>query len=74
MDKNCHSVTSGCSELMCSINICGLSQRSHFMLNKYIYDKDIAVIGIQETGKVDKTQNRSLHNMKSFWDTNDQDI
>ena len=23
--------------------------------------------------KVDKTQNRSLHNMKSFWDTNDQD-
>ena len=35
---------------ICTINICGLSQRSNMMLSKFAYDNSIYVFGIQETG------------------------
>ena len=65
-------VTSGSKGLFCSINICGLSHRSHFMLNKYIFDKDIAVLGLQETGLLESSQYRDLINMTTYVDTNKQ--
>ena len=46
MDNSNSRVVNGYSEIVCSINICGLSQRSHFMLNKYISDKNIAILGL----------------------------
>ena len=43
----------GTSTGMCSINICGLSYKSNLMLQKYIVDQKIGVIGFQETGTND---------------------
>lgn len=55
---------------LCSINICGLSQRSHMMLNKFVFDNDILLLAVQETGK--NQQYKTLNNMKTFEDTNNQ--
>ena len=52
----------------CTINICGLSQRSNMMLSKYASDNDILLFGVQETGS--SSQWKSLTNMKTFEDTN----
>ena len=57
---------------ICTINICGLSQRSNMMLNKYIYDKNIMVLGVQETGNLKKSRYRYLNEMNTFVDTNEQ--
>ena len=38
---------------MCSINICGFSDRSKFMLNKYEDLKGYDVVAMQETGTDD---------------------
>ena len=51
----------------CTINICGLSQRSNMMLSKYASDNDILLFGVQETGS--SSQWKSLTNMKTFEDT-----
>ena len=55
---------------LCTINICGLSQRSNMMLGKFTHDKDILLLGVQETGT--NKQWRSLPNMKTYIDTNNQ--
>ena len=57
---------------LCSINICGLSQRSHMMLNKYVYDKDILLLSIQETGDLKNSRYKYLNDMNTFEDTNHQ--
>ena len=36
---------------LCTINICGMSERSQFMLNKYVSDNNILLLSVQETGK-----------------------
>ena len=54
---------------MCSINICGLSDRSKLMINKYNYLKKFDIVKIQETG-TDKIEKLSLHNMKMISDSN----
>ena len=55
---------------ICTINICGLSQRSHMMLNKYVFDNDIILLSIQETGR--NQEYKKLDNMKTYEDTNNQ--
>ena len=52
----------------CTINICGLSQRSNMMLDKYASDNDFLLIGVQETGA--GNQWKTLSNRKTFHDTN----
>ena len=55
---------------LCTINICGLSQRSQMMLNKYVYDNDIVLLSVQETGT--NKDFKMLDNMKTYEDTNQQ--
>ena len=55
---------------LCTINICGLSERSHMMLNKYVCDNNIALLSVQETGT--NKDFKKLDNMKTFEDTNHQ--
>ena len=37
----------------CTLNICGLSTRSKFTLNKFIDDEKIKILALQETGSTD---------------------
>ena len=58
MDSNKHKTTSGNTVLssivnMCSINICGMSDRSRFVLDKFCYDKSIDILAVQESTTVD---------------------
>ena len=54
---------------LCSINIDGLSSKSRFMLDKYIYDENIDILCVQETGQHD-IEKIKLTNMKTILDTN----
>ena len=54
---------------LCTINICGLSNRSRFVLNKFIETENIEVLAVQETGTVD-TSKLELNNMSIICDTN----
>lgn len=54
---------------ICSINICGLSNRSKLMLDKYANDEKVDILLVQESGSKDKSE-ISLTNMKTFMDTN----
>ena len=47
---------------ICSINICGLSGKSKFMLEKYVEQNDIDILAIQET----KTADSDILNMKNM--------
>ena len=40
-----------------SINICGMSERSQFMLNKYVFDQNISILAVQETGESSSSRN-----------------
>ena len=58
MDSNKHKTTSGNTVLssivnMCSINICGMSDHSRFVLDKFCYDKSIDILAVQESTTVD---------------------
>ena len=55
---------------LCTINICGLSQRSHMMLDKYAHDKNLILLSVQETGPCQ--DHKTLTNMKTYQDTNAQ--
>ena len=54
---------------ICSINICGMSNRSKFMLDKYANDEKFDAVAVQETGN-DKTDDISLSNMDTITDSN----
>ena len=54
---------------LCSINICGLSDRSKLCLDKYNEDHKFDVVAVQETGTSDKTK-LNLENMVVITDTN----
>ena len=54
---------------LCSINICGLSDRSKFMLNKYVDSKGFDIIAVQETG-IDQINKLELSNMITIADSN----
>ena len=47
----------------CSINICGLSDKSRPLVNKYVHDENIDVLMVQETMSVNQ-DNISLTSMK----------
>ena len=53
-----------------SINIYGLSQRSHMLLDKYVYDKDIMLLAVLETRDLSNSRYKYLNNMNTFEDTN----
>ena len=53
----------------CSINICGLSERSKFSLEKYCYDKSIDILLVQESFSSDPST-QELRFMKSISDEN----
>ena len=55
---------------LCSINIDKLSNKSRFMLDKYIHDKKIGILFVQETGPRD-IEKMKLANMKTIVDTNE---
>ena len=52
---------------VCSINIGGLSERSRFMLDKYVSEKKIDVLCVQETGTADIDRHK-LWNMNASLD------
>lgn len=54
---------------LCTINICGLSNRSRFVMNRYIDEEKIDILAIQETGSSD-TLKLELDNMSCICDTN----
>ena len=54
---------------VCSINIGGLSERSRFMLDKYVSEKKIDVLCVQETGTADIDRHK-LWNMNVSLDVN----
>ena len=54
---------------ICSINICGLSERSRFTLDKYINHEEFDIVAIQETD-TDVQEKLSLSNMKMSSDSN----
>ena len=54
---------------LCTINICGLSERSKFVINNYVDSKEIDILCLQETGKDDSFK-LEIHNMSNISDTN----
>ena len=54
---------------LCSINICGMSNRSKMMLDKYIDLNKLDIVAVQESGTSCK-QKLTLTNMKLITDTN----
>ena len=54
---------------LCSLNICGLSERSKLVINKYVDSEDIDILALQETG-TDDLSKLELHNMSAISDTN----
>ena len=54
---------------ICTINICGMSSKSQFVLDKYVYDSDLDAIAVQETA-TDDIEALSLSNMTMITDSN----
>ena len=54
---------------LCTINICGLSDKSRFVLDKYAYDNKFDGLAVQETGN-DDIEAISLNNMSTITDSN----
>ena len=55
---------------ICSINICGMSKRSQLVLDKYVNDKKIDILFVQET--FEGAMFKSLTNMNLHEDLNHQ--
>ena len=54
---------------ICSVNICGFSEKSRFLLNQYIFERNPGLICLQETGTFEKA---NIYNMAVYQDTNEQ--
>ena len=54
---------------LCTLNICGLSERSKLVINKYVDSKEIDILCLQETG-TDDSSKLEIHNMSNISDTN----
>ena len=54
---------------ICSINICGFSAKSKFLMDKYNADEGFHIISVQETESVNKGK-LNMHNMEVITDTN----
>ena len=55
--------------VMCSINICGMSERSKILLDHYVHKKGFDVVKVQETNTCDE-QRLKLTNMTQITDNN----
>ena len=55
--------------VMCSINICGMSERSKILLDHYVHKKGFDVVKVQETNSCD-TKQLNLTNMTHITDNN----
>ena len=55
---------------ICSINICGISERSRIPLDKYVHDEQYDVVAIQETGSANMDK-IPLTNMSPITDSNE---
>ena len=55
----------------CSINICGMSECSQSMLNKYVFDQNISILAVQATGESNSF--KKLSNFQMFEDPNSQE-
>ena len=55
---------------ICSINICGISERSRILLDKYVDDEKFDLVAVQETGSVNM-EKISLSNMSTITDSNE---
>ena len=67
--KSPSPTVSSISANLCSINICGLSERSRFCLDTYCYDKNLDVLAVQESGRHSSGAIK-LTNMNLMLDTN----
>ena len=47
-----------------------MSERSQFMLNKYVFDQNISILAVQETGE--SSSFKKLSNFQMFEDPNSQ--
>ena len=54
---------------ICTINICGLSEKSRFVLDKYVDDNKFNAVAVQETGN-HNIDSISLSNMQVITDPN----
>ena len=54
---------------ICSVNICGLSERSRFALDQYVSTKGLDIVAVQEAGRV-KKDTINLAHMNPFCDSN----
>ena len=54
---------------LCTVNICGMSERSKFALNKYIEDEQIDLLAVQEIDTTDQVK-LELINRSVICDTN----
>ena len=54
---------------ICTINICGLSPKSKFTLNKFLDDENISILSVGETESADH-EVLELNNMSVICDTN----
>ena len=54
---------------MCTLNICGLSNRSKFVINKFMDKENIDFLAMQETG-TDDLSKLELENTNVICDTN----
>lgn len=54
---------------LCTLNICGLSDRSKFAINKFNHDNNIEILALQETGTSDNNK-LNLDNMSMIHDSN----
>ena len=61
---------SSISANLCSINICGLSERSSLCLDKYCFEKKLDILAVQESGTPSK-EALKLSNMNHMLDMND---
>ena len=55
---------------LCTVNICGMSNRSRMVINSYIENENIDILLAQETGSCNSAD-LELHNMHLITDTND---
>ena len=69
MDNRTNRNSVGTKIKLCTVNICGMSERSKFALNKYIEDKQIDLLAVQEIDTTDQVK-LELINRSVICDTN----
>ena len=69
MANNTNQQQNGNMLKLCTINIDGLSEKSKFLLNKFIHDEKFDIVSVLETGSCEPSK-LELNNMSMICDTN----